>query len=74
MSHETTRTLTPRNHLGGSDSSKEDNLEEDTEGMFIANTGTFGLRLTNTSPPPDGNETGSDAESDRAEPGQARAV
>jgi len=60
--------------FAGSDSSKEDNLEDDTEGMFIANMGAFGLGSTNTSPPPDVNETGSDAEPDGAEPGQGNLI
>jgi hypothetical protein len=60
--------------FGGSDSSKEINLEDDIEGVFIANMGAFGLGLTNPSPPPDGNETGSDAEPKGAEPGQGSLV
>jgi len=60
--------------FGRSDSSKEDNLEDNTEGVFIANMGAFGLGLTNTSPPPDGNETGSDAEPDGTEPGQGSLI
>ena len=60
--------------FGGSESSKEDNLEDDTEGVFIANMGTFGLGSTNTSPPPDANKTGSNAEPDGAEPGQGSLI
>jgi len=60
--------------FGGSDSSKEDNLEDDTEGMFIANIGAFGLGLTNTSPPPDVNKTGSNTEPEGAEPGQGSLI
>jgi hypothetical protein len=60
--------------FGGSDSSKEDNLEDDTEGIFIENMGAFSLGSTNTSPPPDGQETGSDAEPDGEEPGQGSLV
>ena len=60
--------------FGGSDSSKEDNLEDDTEGVFIANMGAFGLGPTNTSPPPDVNKTGSNAEPDGAEPGHGGLI
>jgi hypothetical protein len=60
--------------FGGSDSSTEDILEEYEEGVFIANMGAFGLGSTNTSPPPDGNEIGGDAEPDVAEPGQGSLV
>ena len=60
--------------FGGSDSSTEDNLEDDAEGVFIVNMGAFGLASTNTSPPPDGNEIGSDAETDGTEPGQDSLV
>ena len=60
--------------FGGSDSSTEDNLEDDAEGVFIANMGAFGLGSTNISPPPDGNETDSDAEPDGAEPGEDSLV
>ncbi len=60
--------------FGGSNSSTEDNLEDDAEVVFIANMGAFGLGLTNTSPPPNGNESGSDAEPDGAEPGHDSLV
>jgi hypothetical protein len=61
--------------FGGSDSSKaEDNLEDDTEGVFIENMGAFSLGLTNTSPAPDGQETGKNAEPNGAEPGQGSLV
>jgi len=53
--------------FGGSKSSKEDILEDDTEGVFIANMSAFGLGSTNTSSPLDVNETGSDAVPDGAE-------
>ena len=54
--------------FGGSESSKEDILEDDTEGVFIANMSAFGLGLTNTSSPLDVNETSIDAEPDGGEP------
>jgi len=60
--------------FGGSDSSKEDNLEDDTEGVFIANMGAFGLGSTNTSPPTVVNKTGSNAKPDGAEPGQGSLI
>ena len=60
--------------FGGSDSSTEDILEEYEEGVFIANMGAFGLGSTNTSPPPDGNEIGSDSELNVAEQGQDSQV
>ena len=72
MSHGTTRMLNVDSQessiFGGSESSKEDNLEDDTEGVFIANMSAFGLGSTNISSPLDVNETSSDAKPDGAEP------
>ncbi len=57
--------------FGGSDSSKaEDNLEDDTEGVFIENMVAFSLRLSNNPPPPDGHKNSGDAKPYNAESGQ----
>ncbi len=57
--------------FGGSNSSKaEDNLEDDTEGVFIENMGAFSLRSSNNPPPPDGHENSGNAKPDGAESGQ----
>ncbi len=50
--------------FGGSESSMEDILEEDTEGVFIANMSAVGLGSTNTSSPLDVNVTSSEAQPD----------
>ena len=50
--------------FGGSVSSQEDILEDDTEGVFIANMSAVGLGPTNSSSPLDVNETSSDAQPD----------
>jgi len=60
--------------FGGSESSKEDNLEDDAEGVFIANMSAFGLGSTNSALPPDDNKTSSDAKPDGTEPGQGSLI
>ena len=57
--------------FGGSDSSKaEDNLEDDTEGVFIKNMGAVSLTPSNNPPPPDSHGNSGDATPDDAEQGQ----
>ena len=58
--------------FGGSDISQADeNMDDDTEGAFIENTGAFGLGSTNLPPPTERHEdSGIDMEPEREQSGQ----
>ena len=55
-------------------SKAENNLEDDTEVVFIENMGAFSLGSSNSPPPPDGHENSGNAKPDNAESGQDSLV